>query len=805
MENFIFTKIVCGLFLFIISSQLSDSADTLLPNQTVAMGETLVSQNQVFELQFLSIGKSRNTFLAIRYKTTPDVVVWVANRNNPITESQGVVFSVSSNGTLVISRNGSVIWFASPSRPASRPLVRLLDTGNLVVVDQEDTLWQGFDHPTDTLLPGMKLVDDLHSGVETNLTSWRSLDDPSSGEFVFRVKNLGLPQLVILNGEKTFYRSGTWNGLQFTSMPSSPSSIFQPNLNFSNQWLISITRPYDSSLFTRLRLDASGFVQRPTMSSRRDMWTNAYTYPPDKCEEYGYCGPHAVCSIGRVQRCQCLKGFEPVSPNDWDLQDWTGGCRRSEPLDCEGGDVFYEVKGVKYPDMIKFWLNMSMSLNECRDECLRNCNCTAYANAYVANGGSGCLVWLGDLLDIKQFTGADSNQNLFIRLPHSERGGGTTDEKEKRRRPIKVVMISVTCGVISAGFIVGVILLVTRRKRQPASDSKINSEDQELQLFKFPTLMAATNGFSRENLIGEGGFGLVYKGKLFTEEEIAVKRLSRTSQQGLKEFKNEVTLIAKLQHRNLVRLLGCCIEGEERLLVYEYLKNKSLDYFVFDQNQRKLLTWPKRFDIIMGIARGLLYLHQDSRLKIIHRDLKTSNILLDGDLNPKISDFGLARIFGEDQCIAKTKRVIGTYGYMAPEYAFDGKYSVKSDVFALGVILLEIVSGKKNRGFDHNYSLLGHAWLLWKEGNILDLMDECLSNTLIASQVKRCIHVGLLCVQKYAEDRPVMSSIVSMLGSESNGAILPDPKEPGFFGERSPSCRTVSSQETITITELEAR
>ncbi|KAL1567085.1 receptor-like serine/threonine-protein kinase SD1-8 [Salvia divinorum] len=784
MDDFIFNKILCRLLLFIICSQLSESADTLLPNQTVAIGQSLVSQNQVFELQFLSIGKSRNTFLAIR---------------------------VARNGTLVISRNGSAIWIASPSRPASHPLVRLLDTGNLVVVDQEHTLWQGFDHPTDTLLPGMKLVDDLHSGVQTNLTSWRSLDDPSPGEFVFMIKNLGLPQLVIFNGENKFYRTGPWSGLQFSNMATSPNSVFQTGLNFSNGWLISITRAYDVSLFTRLKLDAAGFLQRYTMSSGRDTWNHAHTFPKDKCEEYGYCGPHAVCSIDRVQRCQCLKGFEPASPNDWDLQDWSGGCRRAEPLNCEGGDGFHEVRGVKYPDLLRFWLNVSMSLHECRAKCLRNCNCTAYANANVASGGSGCLVWIGDLIDIKQVSGADSNQNLFIRLPNSELGGTTNVEEKRRRRrrrrrPTKLVVISVTCGVISAGFIVGGILLVTRRKRLPASVSEINIEDQELQLFKFPTVMAATNGFSRENLIGEGGFGLVYKGKLSTEEEIAVKRLSRTSQQGLKEFKNEVTLIAKLQHRNLVRLLGCCIEGEERMLIYEYLKNKSLNYFVFDQNQRKLLTWPKRYDIIMGIARGLLYLHQDSRLKIIHRDLKTSNILLDGDLNPKISDFGLARIFGEDQCIATTKRVIGTYGYMAPEYAFDGKYSVKSDVFALGVILLEIVSGKKNRGFDHcdhYHSLLGHAWLLWREINILELVDECVSNTLIESQVTRCIHVALLCVQKYAQDRPVMSSVVSMLGSD--GAILPDPKEPGFFGERSSSCRTSTCQETFTITELEAR
>ncbi|KAL0320729.1 UNVERIFIED_CONTAM: G-type lectin S-receptor-like serine/threonine-protein kinase [Sesamum radiatum] len=371
----------------------------------------------------------------------------------------------------------------------------------------------------------------------------------------------------------------------------------------------------------------------------------------------------------------------------------------------------------------------------------------------------------------------------------SEAEISTDLEKEKEKeRPIKLMLISMIAGVLVSGFINGAILLMTRRKMRVLK----KNEDLELPVFKWTKIVAATNNFSRENIIGEGGFGPVYRGNLSVEEEIAVKRLSRTSGQGLEEFKTEVILIAKLQHRNLVRLLGCCIEGEEKMLIYEYLPNKSLDHFVFYENRRILLTWPKRFDIIMGIAKGLLYLHQDSRLKIIHRDLKTSNILLDGNLNPKISDFGLARTFGENQSTATTKRVVGTYGYMAPEYAMNGKFSVKSDIFSMGVVLLEI------------------AWLLWKENKIVELMDECLSDTFVESEVKRCVQVGLLCVQKYAEDRPVMSSVLLMLGTE--GAIIPEPKEPGFFMEGSSiSARSCTSdgtkyeKHTIFITDLEAR
>ncbi|KAF8414038.1 hypothetical protein HHK36_002037 [Tetracentron sinense] len=292
------------------------------------------------------------------------------------------------------------------------------------------------------------------------------------------------------------------------------------------------------------------------------------------------------------------------------------------------------------------------------------------------------------------------------------------------------------------------------------------------------------DNFSNANKLGEGGFGPVYKGKLLDGQEIGVKRLSKNSLQGVDELKNEIISISKLQHNNLVRLLGCCIQGEEKMLIYEYMPNKSLDSFIFDQTRSSLLDWQKRFNIILGIARGLLYLHQDSRLRIIHRDLKASNILLDRDMNPKISDFGMARIFGGDQVEASTRRVVGTYGYMSPEYAIEGHFSIKSDVFSFGVLVLEIVAGQMNRGFyhpDHQLNLLGHAWRLWKEDKALELIDESMSDSFLATEVLRCIHVGLLCVQQRADDRPTMSTVVLMLSSES--AVVPTPKQPGFFTE----------------------
>ncbi|KAL0406863.1 UNVERIFIED_CONTAM: G-type lectin S-receptor-like serine/threonine-protein kinase [Sesamum latifolium] len=595
------------------------------------------------------------------------------------------------------------------------------------------------------------MVDDPDTGREKYLTAWRNSDDPSPGNFTYRIENQGLAELVIFQGTTKVYRTGQWNGLRFTGASPNPGPAFKSNSKFKNDVLVSVSETYNYSNVARLTVEPSGIVQRYSMNEKKDKWNLVYSLPRDPCDNYGQCGPFGICSTDKTPICECLKGFSAKAQQDW---DWSSGCARIRPLNCGDGDGFIGVPGVKFPDMLKVWLNTSMTIGECQAECLKNCNCTAYANPYITDGRSGCLIWYGDLIDIREVYGADSKQIVYIRLPVSE----LEEEKEEEHAAGKVRLILTAAGVVFFCLICCVTLVIRRLKRR----ARRKNEDIELPLFKLSMIAAATNNFSSGNMIGEGGFGPVYKGNLSAQEEIAVK-LSKTSTQ--------------------------------------------------DETRRKLLTWPKRFDIIMGIARGLLYLHHDSRLRIIHRDLKTSNILLDAYLNPKISDFGLARTSGGDQTTERTKRVVGTYGYMAPEYAIDGKFSVKSDVFSMGVLLLEIVSGKRNRGFtycDHHHSLLGHAWLLWQENKDLELMDECLNDTFVESQVKRCIQVGLLCVQRFPEDRPVMSSVLFMLGSE--GVVLPEPKEPGFFMEGSCSNSaenhipsTESNKGSITITELEPR
>ncbi|VAH80243.1 unnamed protein product [Triticum turgidum subsp. durum] len=805
---------------------------------SITGNQTLVSAGGIFELGFFSPPGGR-TYLGIRYAGIADrTVVWVANRNDPLISAPGALRLSPDGRLLILDRQNSTVW-SSPAptrRITAGAVARLGDDGNFLLSSDgsgspQSVAWQSFDYPTDTLLPGMKLGMDFKRRLTRNLTSWNSPNDPSPGQYTFKLVPGGLPEFFLFQGPKKIYASGPFNGAGLTGVPNlmSKDFIFKVvNSPDETYYSYAITDP---KLRSRFLMDGTaGLVQRYVWTNNGP-WSSFWYYPTDPCDTYGKCGAFGYCDITQAPLCTCLPGFEPRSTEQWNLRDGTGGCVRTTNLSCGAGDGFWPVNRMKLPEATNATVHADMTLDQCRQLCLANCSCRAYSAANVSGGiNRGCVIWGVDLMDMRQYPAVV--QDVFIRLAQSEVDALIAAARRQRpNRKLLIAGVAAASGVLLLGAILGCCcfwrkkrhaktapsshsdVLPLRHRKHPAAsparnqrlaENRMSSEkDLDLPFFDLEAILTATDDFDPDSKIGQGGFGSVYMGKLEDGQEVAVKRLSKKSVQGVGEFKNEVKLIAKLQHRNLVKLLGCCIDEDERMLVYEFMPNNSLDTFIFDEEKRKSLVWKNRFEIIMGIARGLLYLHEDSRVRIIHRDMKASNVLLDRNMIPKISDFGIARMFGGDQTTEYTMKVIGTYGYMSPEYAMDGVFSMKSDIYSFGVLVIEIITGKRNRGFyddELDLNLLGYAWMLWKEGRGVELLDEAMGTTFDYDVVLRCIQVALLCVQVHPRSRPLMSSVVMLLSSEN--ATMPEPNEPGVnIGKITSDTESSQTQTGISLTE----
>ncbi|KAG6517377.1 hypothetical protein ZIOFF_020762 [Zingiber officinale] len=819
-------RILMISLLFLVDSILCDSNDRLTPGRFMPSNGTLISDGGAFVLGFFSpktTTGSSDLYLGVWYNLPQRTVIWVANREKPIGDPSATLLFSNDGDLLVVDSEGSTSWSSNSSGNGTVAL--LLNTGNLVIRDHDSNfVWQSFDHPTDTLMPGMDLRFRFRDRSTTLITSWKDADDPSPGNFTCGIDADPFLQLITWRGSEIYSRSQAWGSSVFTPSSlglSSNSALYLTSIVDEDELLLTLTLP-DSSLYTRYTLNHAGQLQLLSWNSESKFW-RIITSKPTSCQVYGFCGQFAYCDDNEpVPVCRCLEGFEPKLKSAWEGGNYSDGCSRTRALGCGEGFDFLQVTRMKLPDKFIFLTNKNMS--ECRSECMENCSCTAYAYSNFNVGNKTiqrCLVWMENMIDAEVLR--SRGQDLYLKLMNLNSGasGGKSNKKKI------VIEVSVLAAIFSLACVFASWKFYEKTTLSDSSLSHIfqnhlsgskefiegeTSQAPELPLIKFESLVLATDNFSHSNKLGQGGFGIVYKGTLPGGQEIAIKRLMKGSGQGLVEFKNEVVLIAKLQHKNLVRLLGYCIHGEEQLLAYEYMPNKSLDLFLFDPTQKTKLDWGKRFNIIKGIARALMYLHQDSRLRIIHRDLKVSNILLDKDMNPKISDFGIARIFGGNQNEANTNRVVGTYGYMSPEYAMQGHFSVKSDVYSFGVLLLEIVSGMRISSFHlvtDFPNLLAYAWQLWNEGNTRDFIDPSIVDSCCLIEALRSILVGLLCVQDDPSDRSAMSSIVFMLENEST--ISCKPKEPTFSTKRNINLdRNDPLAEKleicgITITTLEGR
>ncbi|KAG5255283.1 G-type lectin S-receptor serine/threonine-protein kinase [Salix suchowensis] len=736
----------CKILLIILvcfCPTFSLAADTLYQGgEALRFSSRLVSKNKLFTLEFVRLGsaESNASYLGICYQNDSGHPIWIANRDKPIADNSGVLEIDGDSGTMKVTYSGGdLVDFYSSQSPTSKLTATLEDSGNFVLKDansrSDRILWQSFDDPTDTFLPGMKLGINHRTGHTRSLTSWMSDLVPAPGAFTLEWERDG-QELVIKRRAEIYWRSGP-----LTSNGSFEAYRLNSRLDYSFLNVSNIDEDYFMFTAARNKLTPpeTGFSKwLLQFDGELEEQSNGQTFGGKLCN-------------GNNIEMGCVK---------WDIEPT---CRSRDRYELRACDFLVE-GGQPIPNY-----SASLSISDCKEICWKDCRCAGINIEGVNANNTGCTFWYGNFT--KDLSAMKSGERIWIWIVVSVAfvllmalAGISWYRRRQRLRAEKYLNELMT-------------LDATNDTHELESDG---NKGHNLKVYRVATIMAATNSFSAKNKLGQGGFGSVYKGQLPDGREVAVKRLSRTSRQGLVEFKNELVLIAKLQHSNLVKLLGCCVEGEEKMLVYEYMPNKSLDSFIFDQSRRELLDWKKRFKIIEEIAQGLLYLHKYSRLRIIHRDLKASNILLNEDLIPKISDFGLARIFKINELKANTNHIVGTYGYMSPEYAMEGVFSVKSDAYSFGVLVLEIVSGRKNRSLlqiDPPLNLVGYAWELWKEGNQFELLDPTLRDSCSEDQVLRCIHVGLLCVEDNVIDRPTMSDVLSMLTSD---AQLPLLKQPAF-------------------------
>ncbi|KAJ6893324.1 G-type lectin S-receptor-like serine/threonine-protein kinase RKS1 isoform X1 [Populus alba x Populus x berolinensis] len=711
------------------------SQDSLKTNQTIKEGDLLISKGDIFALGFFSPGSSTNRYLGIWYHKIPkQTVVWVANRNDPIFGSSGFLF-IDQYGNLVLYGNDDqklLVWSTSVSVEENDTCeAHLLDSGNLILVRKRSrkTVWQSFDYPTNIQLPGMKLGLDRKLGTDRFLTSWRSADDPGIGDFSMRMNPNGSPQFFLYNVTKPITRAPPW---PWRNQMSLYTSTF---VNDPDEKYCFYTVPDDSYLL-RIIVDHSGVTKALTWRQSDGRWKEYWKSPQFQCDYYGHCGAYSTCELANINEfgCACLPGFEPKYPLEWSTRDGSGGCVRKRLQTssvCDHGEGFVKVEKVILPDTsAAAWVDMSRSRADCEVECKRNCSCSAYAVIVIPGKGEGCLNWYKELVDIKydRSESRDLKETIDVvpkRLPfaifvvifpwdlissprlqvvfpieliflsfHSHAAETTRKSNNFREKPMLAVLAPL---IALLWFLISLFAYLWFKKRaKKGTELQVNSTSTELEYFKLSTITAATNNFSLDNKLGQGGFGSVYKGLLANGMEVAIKRLSRSSGQGSEEFKNEIVVIAMLQHRNLVKLLGYCTQDGEQI------------------------------------------------------------------------------------------------GYMSPEYAVFGNFSVKSDVFSFGVMLLEIV------------------WELWRQDKALEIVDPSLNELYHPREALKCLQIGLLCVQEDATDRPSMLAVVFMLSNETE---IPSPKQPAFLFRKSDNNPIIAldvedgqcSVNEVTISEIGCR
>ncbi|XP_027362621.1 G-type lectin S-receptor-like serine/threonine-protein kinase LECRK3 [Abrus precatorius] len=781
---------------------LSDSANVNM-NTTLSTNDNDPWRSSSGEFAFgfrqLNATEQAMFMVAIWYDKIPDkTIVWSARTNyNLATAPTGSKVQLTSQGLSLINPEGGSIWTAKPQGVVSHGA--MLDTGNFVLQDvNSDNVWESFNNPTDTLLPNQSLSLNLNTTLtsrftDTNYTSGRFqlyFQDGISSTNILQMSPLAWPTQGRYNLYYKFDAPDSASRLVFDEL----GNIFVETVNGTRiqpqdpTWGDSTLDP--KGYYYRATLDFNGVFTEyahPRNTGGNQGWTIVRYVPDNICTAIfsdtgsGACGYNSYCSMqNKRPLCKCPYGYSLVDPSDQ-----FGGCQPNFTLVC-GADIqerpeelynMYESRDFNFPsgDYEKL---QPYSPQDCQQSCLQDCKCAA-----AILGGNTCFkkrfplangreeVRNQSFVYIKTRVSRDLFPNATVELhpaPDSNNNG--------RVKPILKGLLISSIVINSLLIATVVLILVLKPKRIVQAPSLLETN---LHSFNYEALKEATWGFSEE--LGRGSFGIVYKGKLTaaTHNVVAVKRLDRLAQEREKEFRTELSAIGRTYHKNLLRLIGFCDEGVHRLLVYEFMSNGSLAEFLFGQSKP---IWNVRVGFALGIARGLVYLHQECDTPIIHCDIKPQNILIDEYFNAKISDFGLAKLLLSDQSRTNTM-IRGTRGYVAPEWFKNVPVTVKVDVYSFGVMLLEIICCRRSvmlmeSGEEEKAILTDWAYDCYMEGRIDALVENDKDALADIGRLKKWVKIAIWCIQEYPEMRPTMGLVIEML----QGFVeVPDPPAPHSF------------------------
>ncbi|KAJ4905948.1 G-type lectin S-receptor-like serine/threonine-protein kinase [Raphanus sativus] len=741
------------LLLFLLGIDFSSSLSIPLGSTLHASdrNQSWYSPNSVFSVSFIPAATPGSFLSAVLFSNT--VPIW-----SPGTVDSGGSLRLLRSGSLrLVNSTGASVW-DSGSKNKGVTSASLDDSGNLVLLSHRNTtVWSSFAHPSNVIVPTQRFT------VGMSLRS-RS--------YSFQLTEEGTLNLKWNNS--TVYWSQELNNS--SSNLSSPTFVLERNgvasIYDSSGVLVVVSVRSDDygegeGVFRFLKLEEDGNLRIFSVSKGGEIQTQTWVAVADQCQVFGFCGDFGICRYdGFVPTCDCpSENFVPI-----DVNDMRKGCRRKVELeDCRGNEGMLELNNTRFltyaPELST--QRFTLGTEACRANCLADSLC--FASVLMADGSGVCFQKLSGLVSGYTSPSVPSTSSLKVCkpvLPYS------TVKKHDERSLIQALIIALA--VIATAFclvaIVGALWCCCWRNSfkfgaLSSHHTLLEYASSAPMRFSYKELQRCTKGFKEK--LGAGGFGAVYKGMLVNRTVVAVKRLEGI-EQGEKQFRTEVATIGSTHHLNLVRLIGFCSQGRHRLLVYEFMKNGSLDSFLFAADSGRLLNWQYRFSIAIGTAKAILYLHEECSNCIVHCDIKPENILLDENFNAKVSDFGLAKLMPSDKRYWNMSFVRGTRGYLAPEWIANLPITSNSDVYSYGMVLLEIVSGRRNFEVsdETNHRKFSEwAYEEFEKGNIEVILDKCLQTdeTVDMEQVKRMVQVSFWCIQKHPSRRPSMGKVVQML------------------------------------------